>query len=95
LKEQKNQWYRKTGSIFIDLDINTKSVEGKHFEKAALVYNRKSPGRLSYSWTVAHISKAAIYSRQDSGKTSGKIILEEQVNKVEKLLEKIVKSVDF
>ncbi len=57
LKEQKNNWYPKTGSVFIDLDMNTKSVEGKLFERAALGYNRKRPGRLSFNWTVAHIAK--------------------------------------
>lgn len=89
LKEQKNNWYPKTGSVFIDLDMNTKSVEGKQFEKAKLGYNRKRPGRLSLSWTVAHIAKVALYSELDTGKASGRIVLERQVKHVEKLLKNL------
>ncbi len=95
LKEQKNKWYPKTGSVFIDLDMNTKSVEGKQFEKATLGYNRKKPGRLFFSWTVTHIAKAALYSELDTGKASGRTVLERQVKHVEKLLEKLdIKNTD-
>lgn len=89
LKEQKNNWYPKGGSVFIDLDINTKSVEGRQFEKAALGYNRKRPGRLSFSWTVVHIAKIALYSELDTGKASGRTVLERQIKHVEKLLENL------
>jgi len=89
LKEQKDNWYPTTGSIFIDLDMNTKSVEGRQFEKAALGYNRKRPGRLSFSWTVAHIAKVALYSELDTGKASGRTVLERQVKHVEKLFKNL------
>lgn len=89
LKEQKRHWHHKTGSLFIDLDMNTKSVEGKQIEMAALGYNRKHSGRLSLQWTVAHISKVALYSELHSGKISGRTILKRQVEHIEKLLEKL------
>ena len=89
LREQKSNWYPKTGSIFIDLDMNTKSVEGKKIEKAALGYNRKSPGRLSLNWTVGHIAKVALFSELHSGKTSGRTVLKKQINHLEKLIRKL------
>lgn len=89
LKEQKKHWHHKTGSLFIDLDMNTKSVEGKQIEMAALGYNRKRPGRLSLQWTIAHISKVALYSELHKGTASGKTILKKQVRYIEKLLDKL------
>lgn len=89
LLEQKQHWYPKTGSIFIDLDMNTKSVEGVKFEKAALGYNRKRPGRLSLQWSVAHVAKIALYSQLHPGTTSGKTILKKQIAHLDKLLEKL------
>lgn len=89
LQEQKTLWYYSIGSLFIDLDMNTKSVEGKHIEKATLGYNRKRPGRLSLQWTVAHIAKVALYSALHTGTTSGKVILQKQVCHIETLLLKM------
>ena len=89
LKEQKDNWLPATGPIFIDLDMNTKSVEGKKIEEAALGYNRKSPGRLCLNWTVGHISKVALLSELHSGKTSGRTVLINQVNHLEKQLVKL------
>lgn len=89
LSEQKQHWYPKTGSVFIDLDMNTKSVEGTKIEKAALGYNRKRPGRLSLQWSIAHIAKVALYSELHSGITSGKTILKKQIIYLEKLLVKL------
>lgn len=89
LREQKDNWYPKTGSVFIDLDMNTKSVEGKKIEKTALGYNRKSPGRLSLNWTVGHIAKVALFSELHSGKTSGRTVLKKQINHLEKLIRKL------
>lgn len=84
LKEQ--HWFPRTGPVFIDLDMNTKSVEGKQIEKAMLGYNRKSPGRLCLNWTVGHIAKVALYSELHSGKTSGRTVLTKQVEHLEKLI---------
>jgi hypothetical protein len=89
LAEQKNCWYPSTGSVFIDLDMNTKSVEGKNIEKAALGYNRKSPGRLCLYWTVVHIAKVALFSELSSGITSGKTILKKQMKHTERLIDKL------
>ncbi len=89
LREQQGKWLPKTGSVFIDIDMNTKSVEGKGIEQAVLGYNRKSPGRLSLSWTVVHIAKVALFSNLHAGNTSGKTVLKEQVEHSEKLLEKL------
>jgi len=89
LKEQKEHWYPNVGPIFVDLDMNTKSVEGKKFEKAALGYNRKSPGRLSLNWTVGHIAKVALCSQLHSGTTSGIRVLRDQVEHLEKLMVKL------
>lgn len=86
LKQQKEHWYFPTGSIFVDLDMNTKSVEGKQIEKATLGYNRKSPGRLCLNWTVAHLAKVALYSELHTGKTSGRTVLKGQVERLEKLM---------
>ena len=89
LKEQKDRWLPKTGPVFIDLDMNTKSVEGKKFEQAALGYNRKRPGRLSLNWTVGHIAKVALFSQLHSGRTSGIRVLKKQVKHLEQLMEKL------
>jgi hypothetical protein len=89
LKEQREHWYPPTGPIFIDLDMNTKSVEGKRIEKAALGYNRKSPGRLCLNWTVGHIAKVAIFSELHSGKTSGRMVLKKQIKRLEKLVRRL------
>ena len=89
LKEQKEQWYPQTGSVFIDLDMCTKSVEGKKIEQATLGYNRKSPGRLCLNWTVGHIAKVALFSQLHSGKTSGRTVLKQQVSRIEKLIERL------
>lgn len=89
LREQKEHWYSSTGSVFIDLDMNTKSVEGKKIQQAALGYNRKHPGRLSLNWTVGHIAKIALFSELHSGKTSGRKTLKKQVERLEKLLRKL------
>lgn len=89
LKEQKEHWYFPTGSVFVDLDMNTKSVEGKQIEKAMLGYNRKSPGRLSLAWTVGHIAKVALYSELHTGKTSGRTVLRRQIEHLEKLMKKL------
>lgn len=86
LKEQKGHWFPQAGSVFIDLDMNTKSVEGKKIEKAALGYNRKSPGRLSLNWSVGFIGKVAIFSELHSGTTSGRTTLTRQIEYLEKLI---------
>lgn len=89
LREQKVSWFPNTGPVFVDLDMNTKSVEGKKFEKAALGYNRKKPGRLSLNWTVGHIAKVALFSQLHSGRTPGVVVLKDQVEHLEKLLRKL------
>lgn len=86
LTEQKEYWYPKTGPMFVDLDMNTKSVEGKQIEKATRGYNRKSPGRLCLYWTIVHIAKVALFSELSSGGTSGKTILQKQIEHTEKLI---------
>ncbi len=89
LTEQKEYWYPKTGPLFIDLDMNTKSVEGKQIEKATRGYNRKSPGRLCLYWTIVHIAKVALSSELSSGGTSGKTILQKQIEHTEKLIDRL------
>lgn len=89
LREQKERWYPPVSPIFIDLDMNTKSVEGKKIEKATLGYNRKSPGRLCLNWTVGHIAKVALFSELHSGKTSGRTVLKRQIEHLEKLVTKL------
>lgn len=89
LIEQKEYWCPKTGPLFVDLDMNTKSVEGKQIEKATRGYNRKSPGRLCLYWTIVHIAKVALSSELSSGNTSGKTILQKQIEHTEKLIGKL------
>lgn len=89
LKEQKNRWCPKTGSVFIDLDMNTKSVEGKKIQKTAIGYNRKSPGRMSLNWSVGHIGKVAFFSQLHSGTTGGSTVLKPQVERMEKLMKSL------
>lgn len=89
LKEQKGYWFPQAGSVFVDLDMNTKSVEGKKIEKAALGYNRKSPGRLSLNWSVGYIGKVAFFSELHSGTTSGRTTLKRQIEYLEKLIKRL------
>lgn len=84
LREQKDLWLPRSGAVFIDLDMNTKSVEGKKIEQAALGYNRKRPGRLSLQWTVGFVAKVALFSQLHSGKASGKTILRDQLSYLKK-----------
>lgn len=89
LREQKEYWYPQAGSVFVDLDMNTKSVEGKKIEKATLGYNRKKPGRLCLNWSVGYVGKVAFFSELHSGTTSGKTTLKTQIKYLEKLIKKL------
>jgi hypothetical protein len=85
LKEHKEAWYSPKGPVFLDLDMNVKSGEGKQ-ERAVRGFNRKRKGRRSLKWSVGYASKVALYSEIDAGNTSERIVLERQVEELEKLL---------
>lgn len=69
--------------------MNTKSVEGKKVEKAALGYNRKSPERLSLNWSVGYIGKVAFFSELHSETTSGRTTLKRQIEYLEEVIRKL------
>ena len=89
LKEHKSLWLNKDKTIFVDIDMNIKSIEGKRVEKAKVGYNHKRPGRKSLKWTIVHVAKAALYSDLHSGTTSEVKLLKRQLSKIEKLLLKL------
>jgi len=93
LGENKNLWLPGNQALFVDIDLNVKSVEGKKIEKARVGYNRHRPGRKSLKWTIVHVSKVALYSDLHSGITSEKKLLKRQLLKIEKLLGKL--GIDF
>ena len=86
LDENKNRWLAGSQTLFVDIDLNVKSVEGKKTEKARVGYNRSRPGRKSLKWTIVHVSKVALYSDLHSGITSEKKLLKKQLPRIEKLL---------
>lgn len=82
-------WLFEDRTLFVDIDMNIKSVEGKKIEKARVGYNYKRPGRKSLKWTIVHVSKVALYSDLHSGIASEKKLLDQQLLKIEKLLSKL------
>lgn len=93
LGENKSLWLPGSRALFVDIDLNVKSVEGKKIEKARVGYNRYRPGRKSLKWTIVHVSKVALYSDLHSGTTSEKKLLKKQLLRTEKLLGKL--RIDF
>lgn len=89
LNENKKWWLFKDRTLFVDIDMNIKSVEGKKIEEARVGYNHRRPGRKSLKWTIIHVAKVALYSDLHSGTTSEQKLLKRQLLKIEKLLSKL------
>lgn len=89
LNDNKDLWLPDNRTIFVDIDLNVKSVEGKKIEQTRVGYNRDRPGRKSLKWTIVHVAKVALYSDLHSGVTSEHKLLEKQLIKIRKLLSKL------
>ena len=63
-------WIPSKGPYFIDIDLNTKSVEGKKIEKAVRGYNKKRSGRLCLQWSRGLFCGIPFWSKLYSGNTN-------------------------
>lgn len=79
IQEHKAQWLPSSGPYFVDLDLSTKSVEGKKIEKAALGYNKKRRGRLCLQWSRALFRGIPFWSKLFSGNVNSKQSLREDL----------------
>ncbi len=70
LQHNTEYWMPKRGPYFIDVDLNTKSVEGKKIEKASLGYNKKRRGRLCLQWSRGLFCGMPFWSKLHSGNTN-------------------------
>ena len=89
LSDHKDLWYYPERTLFVDIDMNVKSLEGVKTEKAAYGYNRRRPGRKSLKWTIVQISQVALYSELHAGNVVEKPLLKSQLTKTEKLLSRM------
>ncbi len=63
-------WVPNRGPYFIDIDLNTKSVEGKQIEKAVQGYNKKRAGRMCLQWSRGLFCGIPFWSKLHSGNTN-------------------------
>lgn len=89
LNDNRDLWLSDNRTLFVDIDLNVKSVEGKKIEQTRVGYNRNRPGRKSLKWTIVHVAKVALYSDLHSGVTSEHRLLQQQLIKIKKLLAKL------
>lgn len=79
IKEHREEWLPSHGPYFIDLDLSTKSVEGKKIEKATLGYNKKRRGRLCLQWSRGLFCGIPFWSKLFSGNINSKQSLREDI----------------
>ena len=72
-------WMPKRGPYPIDIDLNTKSVEGKQIEKAIQGYNKKRPGRMCLQWSRGLFCGIPFWSKLHSGNTNSIQSLQEEL----------------
>lgn len=77
--ENRDFWLPPRGPYFIDIDLNTKSVEGKNIEKAALGYNKKRRGRMCLQWSRGLFCGIPFWSKLFSGNINSKQSLREDL----------------
>lgn len=70
VRENRDLWLPKRGPYPIDIDLNTKSVEGKKIEKAIQGYNKKRPGRMCLQWSRGLFCGIPFWSKLHSGNTN-------------------------
>ena len=79
VRENREYWLPSRGPYFIDVDLNTKSIEGKKIEKATLGYNKKRRGRLCLQWSRGLFCGIPFWSKLFSGNTNSKQSLREDL----------------
>ena len=77
VRENRDLWLPKRGPYPIDIDLNTKSVEGRKIEKAIQGYNKKRPGRMCLQWSRGLFCGIPFWSKLHSGNTNSIQSLEE------------------
>lgn len=68
--QHRDLWLPSKGPYPIDIDLNTKSVEGKKIEKAVRGYNKKKPGRMCLQWSRGLFCGIPFWSKLHSGNTN-------------------------
>jgi hypothetical protein len=79
VREHRDLWMPKKGPYPIDIDLNTKSVEGKKIEKAIQGYNKKRPGRHCLQWSRGLFCGIPFWSKLHSGNTNSVRSLKEKL----------------
>lgn len=79
VQRNRESWLPRRGPYFIDVDLNTKSVEGKNIEKAALGYNKKRRGRMCLQWSRGLFCGIPFWSKLFSGNTNSRQSLREDL----------------
>ncbi len=79
VRENRDLWLPKRGPYPIDIDLNTKSVEGKSIEKAVRGYNKKRPGRMCLQWSRGLFCGIPFWSKLHSGNTNSIQSLQEEL----------------
>ncbi|MFA4891722.1 MAG: transposase [Candidatus Gracilibacteria bacterium] len=82
IREHREEWLPSSGPYFIDLDLSTKSVEGKKIQAATLGYNKKRKGRLCLQWSRALFCGIPFWSKLFSGNTNSKQSLREDLREL-------------
>ena len=82
IREHREEWLPSSGPYFIDLDLSTKSVEGKKIQAATLGYNKKRRGRLCLQWSRALFCGIPFWSKLFSGNTNSKQSLREDLREL-------------
>jgi hypothetical protein len=79
VREHRDLWLPKRGPYPIDIDLNTKSVEGKKIEKAVRGYNKKKQGRCCLQWSRGLFCGIPFWSKLYSGNTNSINSLQEDL----------------
>lgn len=79
VRQNREYWLPPRGPYFIDIDLNTKSVEGKKIQSAALGYNRKRQGRMCLQWSRGLFCGIPFWSKLFSGNKNSKQTLREDL----------------
>lgn len=79
VRERRMDWFPSRGPYFVDLDLSTKSVEGKKIQKATLGYNKKRRGRLCLQWSRGLFCGIPFWSKLFSGNVNSKQSLREDL----------------
>jgi len=95
IKNNISSWYNPHKTLFVDIDMNVKPVEGKHHEKANYGYNPNNMGRHSLKMSLVYVCGLCLYLDLHKGSQSEVKLLKEQVDKTKSILKKKIFDSNF